>query len=89
MNKTELFELIADCVVEQCTEPAVIATNCEKVVTYRGICNTGLQPCNHKEADTRVLFHIQDAVQSGFKKVMIIANDTDFAVISSYALIWE
>ena len=77
-NKTELFELIANCVVEQCTEPAVIATNDEKVVSNRGIRSTGLQPCNQEEAGTRILLY----VQAIFGKVMIVANGTDVVVIS-------
>ena len=61
-TKIELFELIADCVVEQYTESAVIATKTEKVISSRGIRSTGLQPCNHEQADTRILLHVQDAV---------------------------
>ena len=54
-NKIELFELIADHVVEQCTELAVIVTKVEKVVSNRNIHSTDLQPCNHEETDTRIL----------------------------------
>ena len=77
--------MIADCVVEQCTQLAAIATKGKKVVSNRGIRRTGLQPCNHEKADTRILPYTQDDVRSGFKKVMIAANDTD-VVISLYAL---
>ena len=71
--------MIAHCVLEQCTEPTVVATKGE-VVNNRGICSTGLRPCNQGEADTIVLLHTQDAVRSGFKKIMIAANDTDGVV---------
>ena len=77
--------MIADCVVEQCTQLAAIATKGKKVVSNKGIRRTGLQPCNHEKADTRILPYTQDDVRSGFKKVMIAANDTD-VVISLYAL---
>ena len=42
LRVNELFELIADCVAEQCAKPAVIPTKDEKVVSNRGIHNTGL-----------------------------------------------
>ena len=83
--KTKLFELIADCVVAQFTEPAVIATKGDNVVSNKGIHSTGLQPCNHKKADIRILLHARNAVLSEFKKVMIVANDTDVVVVSLYA----
>lgn len=55
----------------------------QKVKSKRGIHRTGLQPCNHEEAERRILLYVQDNVWSEFKKFMILANDTD-VVISLY-----
>ena len=38
--------------------------------------------CNHEEADTRLLVHVQHAVESGAKAVMISAVDNDVIVIT-------
>ena len=44
--------------------------------TYR------LQPCSHEEADTRMLLHVKDAMNCGFKSVMIRTVDTDVVVLA-------
>ena len=40
--------------------------------------------CNHKEADDRIMLHIDDAVWSGYEKVIIASPDTDIFVTVSY-----
>ena len=40
-----------------------------------------LRPCNHKEFDTRVMLHAAYAVSHGYKRILIIANDTDIIVL--------
>lgn len=84
-NNTKLLELIVDCVVQRCTEPAIISTEGEKVVDNRDIRSATVKFYNHEEAKKIILLYVQDAVQSGFKKVIIVANDTDVVVISLYA----
>ena len=41
-----------------------------------------LAPCSQKEADTRLLLHVADAVQKGCKKVTIRTVDTDVVVLA-------
>lgn len=43
---------------------------------------TGLAPCNHEEADGRLMLHTQDAVQQGCTKVMVRSVDTDVLVLA-------
>ena len=43
---------------------------------------TNLTPCSHVEADTRVIFHISDAVSRGHKRVSIRTVDTDVLVLA-------
>ncbi|CAC5372613.1 unnamed protein product [Mytilus coruscus] len=38
--------------------------------------------CSHKDADTRIMVHVSDAVKHGLKRVMIRTADTDVAVIA-------
>ena len=53
------------------------------VVSSRYGQNTdGLQSCPHEEADTRMLLHIKDAMNCGFKSVMIRTVDTDVFVLA-------
>ena len=41
-----------------------------------------LQPCNHEEADTRVLLHALDASKSEFKRLLIVTADTDVVALA-------
>lgn len=41
-----------------------------------------LEPCNHEEADTRIMVHIGDAVAQGHTKVMVRTVDTDVVVLA-------
>ena len=40
-----------------------------------------LFPCNHEEFDTRVMLHAANAASQGYKRILIIANDTDVIVL--------
>lgn len=40
-----------------------------------------MPPCNHEEADTRIVIHVLHALQSGCKSVLIRTVDTDIVVI--------
>ena len=40
-----------------------------------------LRPCNHEEFDTRVMLHAAYAVSHGYKRILILANDTDIIVL--------
>ena len=41
-----------------------------------------LGPCNHAEADTRLLLHAKDAALQGHQNLLILTVDTDVVVIS-------
>ena len=41
-----------------------------------------LAPCNHEEADTRIMVHVADAVQRGLTTVLLQTVDTDAVVIA-------
>ena len=40
------------------------------------------QPCSQEEADTRMLLHVKDAMNCGFKSVMVRTVGTDVAVLA-------
>ena len=41
-----------------------------------------MSPCNHEEADTRLLLHAADAAKQGYRKIMIQTVDTDVVVLA-------
>ena len=50
-------------------------------VIIRG-SNRSMGPCNHEEADTRLIVHLQDAILNGCYNSLVCTVDTDVA--SSY-----
>ena len=59
-NKSELFSMIADSVVndfkqDDCT---VVATKKEEVLPNRDIVISNISPCNKEEADDRIFLHV-------------------------------
>ena len=45
---------------------------------------TNISPCTHKEGDTRVFLHVQDAARHGSSKIEIRTVDTDVVVIGIF-----
>ena len=41
-----------------------------------------LSPCNHEEADTRMILHVNHATHHGHHKIMIRTVDTDVVVLA-------
>ena len=81
-NKTELSEMIAEFLFENWTKANIV---CSKGINV--LCNTSLpterlSPCNHEEADTRLVFHVNDIVHDGLKRVIIVCTDTDVVGIA-------
>ena len=64
-NKTEVFNFLAQEVVENlCTEKRVFST-CGKHVLCSRVHQdvSALAPCSHEEADTRMSLHAKDAAE--------------------------
>ena len=64
------------------TTNVVIVTKEDDVVSNKPTKLTGLAPCSHEEADTRIFVHARDATEAGSKFAMVRANDTDVVVIA-------
>ena len=58
----------------------VIITKGEGIVVTTNIDTSQLCPCNHEEADKRMLLHVQHAIENGCKEVTICCTDTDVVV---------
>ena len=92
-NKSELFHLLAQdllkCHAVQSFEGLVVATDRTEVVTSGNHNGLNLRPCNHEEADTRILLHVRDAASCGHRKIAIRTVDTDVVVIAlSFFINW-
>ena len=88
-NKTESFTYLSEVIANTVfTEGKVIITTCGKNVlqvstTQESKVQTeGLSSCNHEEFDTRVMLHAANVVATGYKRILIIANDTDIIVLA-------
>ena len=82
-NKRELFKFLAECIASLEVEKQVISTYGKQVLSTLPRDDTSsLAPCTHEEADTRMLLHVQDAVQQGHKKILLRTVDTDVLVLT-------
>ena len=82
-NKTKLFKMIAEAVIQILeTLATIVATIGSKIVSNSSLEKLNIEPCNHEEADTRLLLHVLDGANSGIKKVSIITVDMGIVVIA-------
>ena len=82
-NKQELFQFLAQCIVSLHEEKQVITTKGKDILCSPARNNTTyLTPCTHEEADTRMILHAVDAVQEGYRKIVLRTVDTDVLVLA-------
>ena len=81
-NKTELFSFLATRAVGIDTSKQVITSHHANVLSTNRQDVSGLAPCTHEEADTRMLLHLEDAVRHGHNIVSIRTVDTDVVVLA-------
>ena len=78
-NKEQLFMMLSEeiiCLVAEGKQ--IVCTKNEDVLTNdSGIAISNLMPCNHGEADTRMLLHTNILAQCGHSKVKIITVHTN------------
>lgn len=75
--------MLASSVTEANLPAEVYATRNATVLTNVGREDlAGLAPCNHEEADGRLLLHVAHAAASGCSRVMIKTVDTDVLVLA-------
>ena len=79
-NKTELFSFLATSAATIATDKQVISTCHTGVLCTQSRDVSGLAPCTHEEADTRILLHLEDALKHGYNTVSLRIVDTDVVV---------
>ena len=59
-----------------------MSTHLDVVLSNRHCDVTKLQPCNHSEADTRIILHLVHAADQGHRKAFICTMDSDVVVLA-------
>ena len=85
-NKTELFSFLSMKTANLETEGQIIVTHHKDVLCTQPRNTTGLAPCTHEEADTRMFLQVSDAVNHGYGRVMIRTVDSDVLVLAIAAV---
>ena len=83
-NKTELFSYLSQIVAQMplADYKQVYVTNGEQVLSNpRKEYNAALNPFQHEEADTRMLWHVAHAARHGHSKILIRTVDIDVVAI--------
>ena len=84
-NKTELFRFLSAALMEWFDREAkqLVITDGEAVLIKPLLPDlTSLAPCNHEEADSRMLLHASHAAQHGHHAILIWTVDTDVVVLA-------
>ena len=82
-NKVELFEFLAQQVTAKVIQDKeLLTTYNEDVISALLFDKEELSPCNHEEADTRMLLHAAHASRQGHSKIMIRTVDTDVVILA-------
>ncbi|KAG1695759.1 Integrin alpha-PS2 [Nymphon striatum] len=80
-NKQELFSFLSDIITTaELPSGKVVAITCGEKVEMNGRVHL-METCDHEEADTRILIHLQDALQHGATTCLVRTVDTDVIVI--------
>ena len=82
-NKKELFQYLTASVQSlEASDVVILSTADVDVIGSTTIDKTGLAPCNHEEADTRIFIHVKHASENGMKKILVRTVDTDVVVLA-------
>ncbi|KAL8599495.1 hypothetical protein ACOMHN_065946 [Nucella lapillus] len=84
-NKNELFRFLSATLMEwfDQEDKQIIITDGEAVLSKPLLPDpTSLTPCNHEEADSRMLLHASHAAQHGHHAILIRTVDTDVVVLA-------
>jgi len=86
-NKTELFRFLSEAVLNwfDMEDKQLVITDGQEVISKPQINNVvSLSPCNHEEADSRMLLHAKHATQYGHHNILIRTVDTDVVVLAIF-----
>ena len=81
-NKIELFAFLVKHISQMVITKEIVTTSGSDVLCIPTQDTSCLTPCDHEEADTRIIVHLADAVNKGYKKILVRTVDTDVVVLA-------
>ena len=82
-NKRELFPFLGEQLVKQKLDgKLILSTSNECVLSNSQYDVAALQPCNHAEADTRIMLHLAHAAKQGHQVALVRTVDSDVVVLA-------
>jgi len=88
-NKTEQFKFLSAALMEwfDQDDKQLVITDGEAVLSKPLLPDlTSFAPCNHKEADSRMLLQSSHAAKHGHHSIVIRTVDTDVVVLAVYVV---
>lgn len=82
-NKDELFQFISQELQRNTAESQyhLLTTKSDIVLSNKPSDLTGVSPCQHEEADTRMILHLRNAAEQGHSKAYLRTVDSDVVVL--------
>ena len=80
-NKSELFHLIIERIVDEEFPGLMIVTRDDEVLSSSPCDLAVLMSCTHEEADTRMFVHASDGAEHGMNKILLRTVDTYVVLI--------
>ena len=77
-----MFQFLAKHITQIETTKHVTTTYGQDVISAISRDLSFLAPCNHEEADSRMILYAGDAARSGFQRITIRTFDTDVVVLA-------
>ena len=82
-NKRELFPFLsAQLVKHDLGGRLLLSTNLQSVLSNKQADISGLQPCNHTKADTRILLHLAHAANQCHQFALVRTVDSDVVILA-------
>jgi len=81
-NKRELFHFLADTDVDIAGKTVIMTREDGIKSSGLQVDLTSIEPCNHEEADTRIMLHCLHAARCGSQRFCIRTVDTDIVVLA-------
>ena len=84
-NKTKLFSFLSKTLIQSFEEDnkELVATDGEQVPCAPSQHETNLlAPCNHEEADSRMMLRVAQAARHGHQRILVYTVDTDVVVLA-------
>jgi hypothetical protein len=85
-NKDNLFQFLSEQLVQQTTGARyqLLTTKADLILTNQPMNLSALSPCQHEEADTRMMLHLHCAAEQGHTKANPRTVDTDVVILAIY-----